>query len=162
MIKINPLLLLLAGMYFISACNETDCSALNSFSGITERDESGKLIRADSKDWTFHDQWSDQEKGLFGSSYKTNCPPPSHFTIMAYPNPTDAQFNITVNKTDATRVELRLVDDDCTTFISLDEMRSNSIGLQPEGFKQHGLVRLYYKFIEDGCEYQGHGDIHIR
>ncbi len=156
-------ILLLALVFILSAsCKEDDCNPLMNFSGITERDDRGKLLTADTKDWTLKDKWSDHEKHLFSSTHKTNCFPPSHFSIMAYPNPTEGTFQVNFSKSEATKVEIRLVDFDCRTLISVDDIESNSIGLEPGNFEGTGIVRLYYKFIEDGCEYQGHGDIQIQ
>lgn len=99
--------------------------------------------------------------GLFDKTYNTKCAPPSHFTIVAYPNPTTGQFQVTFNKTVPTRVDLRLIDSECRTITSRDGIESNSFAFQAGSGKKEGMVRLYYKFIEDGCEYQGHGDIQI-
>jgi len=145
----------------LNSCSETNCKGLGSFSGITERDDDGKLLSQDKDDWTLHDHWDDAELALFGETYKTNCVAPSQFSITAYPNPTSGQFQVMFNKTEATRVDLRLVDSECNLITAKDGLQKNSAGLQARSNKKNGLVRLYYKFIEDGCEYEGHGDIRI-
>lgn len=153
-------------MIFLSilqtSCREDGCNPMVNFSGITERDDAGKLLSVDEHDWKFKDHWKEPEKALFDKSYNSDCVAPSNFTIMAYPNPNEGTFQIAFNKSAATKVDLRLVDFDCRRLISVDDITSNSIALQPENYNKDGIVRLYYRFIEDGCEYQGHGDIMIK
>lgn len=146
---------------FVASCRNQACEDIRSFSGVTERDANGNLIGPDNDDWTLRDHWSDGEISLFDTTYNTNCFPPSHFTIIAYPNPTTGQFQVTFNKTVATRVDLRLIDSECRAITSRDGIQTNSFAFQARTEKKVGMVRLYYKFIEDGCEYQGHGDIQI-
>lgn len=143
------------------SCAHDNCNGIGKFSGITQRDDSGKLISRDNDDWNLHDHWDEAELALFEKTYKTNCTPPSHFTITAYPNPTTGQFQVLFNKTNATRVDLRLVDSECNVLTARDGIESNSFGMQAKSNKPNGVARLYYKFIEDGCEYEGHGDIRI-
>ena len=99
------------------------------FAGITERDDSGKLLKNDDSDWTLKDKWGDQEKALFDKTYDTTCFPPSHFTITAHPNPTTGQFQVSFTKTDATHLDIRLVDSDCNIITSHDRISDNGIGL---------------------------------
>jgi hypothetical protein len=145
----------------LSSCAPDTCKGIGKFSGITERDDNGKLMSQDKNDWTLHDHWNDDEHALFDKTYKTNCAPPSNFTITAYPNPTKGQFQVSFNKTSATRVDLRLIDSDCNILTSRDGLQSNSFGMQAKTKKKNGMVRLYYRFLEDGCEYEGHGDVRI-
>ena len=150
---------LCAGLLF--SCAGNNCNGIGKFSGITQRDDTGKLLSLDKNDWTLRDHWNDAELALFDKTYKTNCTPPSNFTITAYPNPTTGQFQVTFNKTTATRVDLRLVDSECNILTARDGIEGNSFGMQASSSKKNGVARLYYKFIEDGCEYEGHGDIRI-
>ncbi|HUR29830.1 MAG TPA: hypothetical protein VMZ69_00290 [Saprospiraceae bacterium] len=160
MIYRSIFLLVLIAFLFQSCGKETDCKAFSGFSGITERDKWGILLKADNNDWSFRDHWGNKELALFDTTYKTNCFPPSSFTISVYPNPTDGVFNVVFQKTVPTKVDLRLVDSKCTTIVYHDHIEKNTIGLQAGDIK-NDIVRLYYKFIEDGCEYEGHGDVQI-
>lgn len=146
----------------LSSCREDGCNPMLNFSGITERDENGKLITTDENDWKLKDHWQQRERALFDKAYDNTCVAPPNFSVMAYPNPNQGTFQIVFNKSNATTVDLRLVDFDCRRLITVDGITSNSIALQPENYNKEGIVRLFYRFIEDGCEYQGHGDIMIR
>jgi hypothetical protein len=145
---------------FIS-CREHSCDPLWNFSGITKRNSAGILVSHDDGDWTLKDKWGNREIELFDKDYNTDCYPPYTYSILAYPNPTKGEFQLVFDKSNATQVDIRLVDFDCRVLVSHDGIRSNSIGLQSGNYTRNGIVRLYYKFIEDGCEYQGHGDIQI-
>lgn len=59
-----------------------------------------------------------------------------------------------------TRVELRLVNKYYIMLISVDAMVGN-IKFDFAYLKIKDTERLYYKFIEDSCEFRGHGDILI-
>lgn len=145
-----------------SSCRKYGCDSEFMFAGITERDESGKLVKNDDSDWSLNDKWGDQEKALFDTTYNTTCFPPSHFTITAHPNPSTGQFQVRFTKTAATHLDIRLVDSDCNIISSQDRISANSIGLGVKAVEKSKIVRLYYRFVEDGCEYQGHGDIMVR
>ena len=101
----------------LSCGKETSCNSFSGFSGIAERDRWGILLKDDKNDWRFNDHWSKKELALFKKTYKTNCFPPSHFSISVYPNPTDGPFNVVFNKTEPTKVDLRLVDSACNTLV---------------------------------------------
>lgn len=119
-------------------------------------------MEPDKGDWGLKDKWSEREQALFETLYKIDCYPPSTFSIVAYPNPTDGVFQLAFNKSNATQVDIRLVDSGCRILLSHDAIKKNTIGLSAVDFDGNGIIRLYYKFIEDGCEYQGHGDIEIK
>ena len=148
-------------LIFLHSCKENTCNPLLNFKGITSRDDTGALLEADPNDWKLQDTWGRHEIELFDTVYNAECFPPSHFSIMAYPNPTSGPFQLTFNKTEASSIDIRLVDFDCRTLIYIDGIKNNSIGLEPSSFGKSGIVRLYYRFVEDGCEYRGHGDIQI-
>ncbi|HUR31765.1 MAG TPA: hypothetical protein VMZ69_10070, partial [Saprospiraceae bacterium] len=154
-------ILVVLSMTFTS-CRKYGCDSEYIFSGITERDESGKLLKNDGTDWTLKDKWGDQEKALFDQTYKTTCFPPSHFTISAHPNPNKGQFQLNFSKTDATYLDVRLVDSDCNVISSHDRISANGIGLGVKAEVKSKIFRVYYRFVEDGCEYQGHGDIMVK
>ena len=118
-------------------------------------------MQHDKDDWTLRDKWIEGENNLFDTIYKTDCYPSSAFSIVAYPNPTPGEFQLIFSKTLYTIVDIRLVDAECNVLVSRTGINSNSIGLHSGNLKKNGIIRLYYKFIEDGCEYQGHGDIQI-
>ena len=149
-------------LLIFASCRENSCNPLSAFTGVTTRDASGTLIEDDPVDWKLNEtNWGPAEEQLFDSTYSTDCLASSKYTIIAYPNPTSGAFNVMFSKGDYAKVDLRLVDFDCRTLISINGIEDNSIGLEPSGFGQKGVVRLYYKFIEDGCEVRGHGDIRI-
>jgi hypothetical protein len=148
-------------MLLFASCQENSCNPLNTFSGIAERDENGVLKNDDSRDWRFNDHWEPREHNLFEKKYNTDCLSSPRNSIIAYPNPTTGSFNVVFNKGQYAKVDLRLVDFDCNTLISVDDIEDNSVGLQATNFDRKGIVRLYYRFVEDGCEVQGHGDIRI-
>ena len=145
----------------LSSCRKYGCDSDHIFAGITERDESGKLLKNDDSDWTLKDKWGDREEALFDKTYNTTCFPPSHFTITAHPNPTTGQFQVSFTKTEATHLDIRLVDSDCNVISSHDRISANSIGLGVKPAEKSKILRVYYRFVEDGCEYQGHGDIMV-
>ena len=151
-----PVLLLLS-----MGCKENTCNPLLNFKGITSRDDIAKLLKTDPNDWKLTDTWGRHEIELFDTVYNAECFPPSHFSIMAYPNPTSGPFQLIFNKTEASSIDIRLVDFDCRTLIYIDGIKNNSVALEPSNFNKPGIVRLYYRFVEDGCEYRGHGDIQI-
>ena len=143
------------------SCKKNGCGIFTTFSDFTERDPYSTLIRNDPDDWTLKDHWDEWEMNLFDTTYKTNCVAPSNFSIVAYPNPTSGPFQLSFSKTRATKVDYRLIDDECNVIASRDDITGNAMGLQAGAIKD-GIVRLYYRFVEDGCEYQGHGDIMIK
>jgi hypothetical protein len=144
----------------LSACKEDSCSGIMGFRGITARNAAGYLTKNDPNDWTLKDHWSGSEAGLFNKTYKTGCVPSSAFSITVHPNPTTGPFQVAFNKTEYTTVDLRMVDDNCNIILAHDNIKADKMSLQAGNMK-NGIVRLYYKFVEDGCEYAGHGDIQI-
>jgi len=160
--NVYAMLFYLAFYSFLTSCSGTNCQELGNFSGITERDDKGVLLSEDKDDWTLNDHWNEQQLALFDTTYKTDCLPSSHFTIYAYPNPTEGQFQVKFNKTTATKIDLRLIDSDCNIISSQNDIEDNSYGLRATADKDGEVLRLYYRFIEDGCQYEGHGDIMVR
>ena len=61
--------------------------------------------------------------------------------------------------------EFRLVDEKFNKIISLDSIVTSDtfnfkdILFDVRSFNKKGMLRLYYKIIEDNCEFRGHGDI---
>jgi hypothetical protein len=149
-------------LLIFSSCRKYGCDSADIFSGITERDENGQLIKSDDNDWKLKDSWGDQEQALFDKTYDKTCFLPSHFTISVHPNPTPGPFQVSFTKTAATHLDLRLVDSDCNVITSKDNLTANAMGMQVNTEEKSKIVRLYYRFVEDGCEYQGHGDIMIK
>ena len=156
----NLIVIFIIVLLFIS-CKKYGCDSEFIFDGITERDERGQLIKDENADWTLKDKWGDTEKSLFDTTYNTTCYAPSKYTISVHPNPTSGPFQVNFTKSAAMHVDMRLVDADCNVITSIDDIRANSYGMQVNLDKSK-IVRLYYRFIEDGCEYQGHGDILVR
>ena len=63
--------------------------------------------------------------------------------------------------------EFRLVDEKFNKLVSLDSIFTKDtfnykrIQINVTSFNQKGILRLYYKMIENNCEAIGHGDILI-
>lgn len=133
------------------------------FTGISPTDQNGNIMAApDSTDWNASDKWGEQEEGLFANNNATNCTPSFDYKIAAYPNPCRYIFNLYLQKNPSTRMELRLVDENFKLLFSSNSITANNIAIQVGTFGIKDTVRLYYKFIENGCELKGHGDILIR
>ena len=153
--------LLASVLLFIHACDSHNCNT-SLFTGITARDYNGNLLSGpDPDDWNFDEDWGKSVSNLFDSNFDTDCNPPYPYAIFAYPNPCDGTFALTFDKDSVTSVELRLVNFVCGTLVTLDDITERNIFIQPENNDQKGIVRLYYKFVRDGCEFRGHGDISI-
>ncbi len=116
----------------------------------------------DPTDWTFTDKWSTKEAGLFQSSYQTTCSPDASYEILVYPNPNNGVFTLSVKKPLNAKLEIRLVDKNFKTLIANDEIVSSTIQLNASTFGIKGVVRLYYKLVDNNCEFRGHGDVKIQ
>ena len=144
---------------FLFSCNDDHCF-LSQFSGISSTDANGAQLSAkDVDDWNLDDEWDIRESNLFDSNLDIACIPTFDYVIIAYPNPCNGTFALHLEKDSTTSVELRLVNDDCNTLVKLDGITSNEVHLHPDNEDQIGIARLYYKFIKEGCEFRGHGDI---
>ena len=154
-----PLLLLL---FVFSQCKRGDLPLIPAFSGVTVTDNLGVKLSDDPTDWTFTDRWSSKEAGLFQSSYPLSCTASTTLSIIAYPNPSNGIFILEIAKPGTARLEIRLVDKNFNTLITNDAITSTAVQLNASTFGIKGLVRLYYRLIDNGCEYRGHGDIKIQ
>jgi hypothetical protein len=133
------------------------------FTGISPKDQNGNTVAApDSNDWNTSDVWADQEEALFSNKYTANCTPTTGYNIMAYPNPCRNVFYLDLRKNPSTRMELRLVDENFKVLFSSDSITENNLAVQAGALGIKGTVRLYYKFIENNCEFKGHGDVLIQ
>lgn len=141
------------------SCEEQHCHA-SQFQGISQTDiNGGPLTSPDPDDWNFDDDWDKGLKNLFETDHETNCNPDYNYWIAAYPNPADNVFAIALGKDSLTSVDMRLVNFVCGTEFSIDGFTGDDLQIQVDNGGQSGIMRLYYKFIKDGCEFQGHGDI---
>jgi len=131
------------------------------FNGITNTDVNGFILSSDTTDWRTDDTWILKESDLF-SLIQTKCSPPDNNKIIAYPNPCNGIFALYIEKDPASRVELRLVDQDFNILISIDTILQNNVQLNAGTFGIIDTVRLYYKFVDGNCEWKGHGDIIIQ
>jgi hypothetical protein len=134
------------------------------FTGITPTDPNGLALGdPDPTDWRFDDEWTEQEAALFPEepTFALGCMPNINYEIMAFPNPSNGIFSLLFQKESTTQVELRLVNEDFNTLISIDEVAQDIIQLNAGTFGIKDTVRLYYRFIEGNCEYRGPGDIVI-
>jgi len=148
---------------FISCVKEsTDNIA---FTGITKTDEQGFIISKDTTDWRFTDIWKDKEINLFTSQNSSNCQKTFDYKIIVFPNPNKGYFFINTKMPNSSMAEFRLVDEKFNKIISLDSIVTSDtfnfkdILFDVRSFNKKGMLRLYYKIIEDNCEFRGHGDI---
>ncbi len=132
------------------------------FKGLAETDVNGWQITLDTTDWRTNDTWVKQESDLFKASYQSGCLQSFKNEIVAYPNPGIGFFSLQLSKLASTRVEFRLVDENFKTLISSDTLTTNSICFDVRDFGIKDTLRLYYRFIENNCEFRGHGDILIQ
>lgn len=149
---------------FIGCDKDKECD-LPLFSGIAWTNVNGEpMSNPDPDDWTIDDEWNDTEENLFDSDLETNCTPSFDYWISAYPNPipdyNNSFFSLAIGKDSITAVELRIVDRLCNVIHSIDNNVAHNIAFNLQGHEGETL-RLYYKFIKDGCEFRGHGDIQI-
>jgi hypothetical protein len=134
------------------------------FTGITERDVTGiPLAVPDTTDWRFDDIWTTKEENLFSIMYN-NSNQRINADIELYPNPTTGIFRIHLgNKSNSSRLAIRLVDKDFKVLIKNDSLYSQSISINATDFNGNDTLRLYYKLIDSlNYEYKGHGDILIK
>jgi hypothetical protein len=131
------------------------------FTGLEQTDYNGYLITIDSTDWGFKDIWLEQESALFNTHYGSNCVQSLNDQVIAYPNPCNGVFYLSFQKSDATAINLRLVDQDFKVLLSMDTLNNSNIAVATSSFVKD-TVRLYYRFIENNCEFRGHGDILIK
>ncbi|MEO6130294.1 MAG: hypothetical protein ABIQ02_00495 [Saprospiraceae bacterium] len=145
-------------LYGLYACGDTHCNP-ELFTGITLRDYNGSPLSAeDPDDWTFNDNWHEGIRNFFSEQYETNCNPTYTYSIVAYPNPCNGIFALSFGKDSLTKVDIRVVNFVCGTLVSLSTTQhENNFQLEPK--EENRIVRVYYKFIKEGCEFQGHGDV---
>ncbi|MBK7227067.1 MAG: hypothetical protein WBB17_08160 [Saprospiraceae bacterium] len=150
---------------FISCEKEKESEDKISFTGITKTDEQGFVISEDTTDWKFNDKWIDEEINLFASQYNRNCQKTFDYKIIVFSNPNKGKFLINTKMPNTAMTEFRLVDKKFNKIISLDSIvtsdtfNSKDIAFNVNSFNKKGMLRLYYKIIENNCEFQGHGDI---
>ena len=138
---------------FISCEKEKESENKISFTGITKTD------------WKFNDKWIDEEINLFASQYNRNCQKTFDYKIIVFSNPNKGKFLINTKMPNTAMTEFRLVDKKFNKIISLDSIvtsdtfNSKDIAFNVNSFNKKGMLRLYYKIIENNCEFQGHGDI---
>lgn len=153
-------------MILISSCKEkADNPRAESkiyFTGLTQTDNIGWPITVDSTDWKTNDTWVKQEADLFTSTYQTDCIQAFDNKIYQYPNPCSGTFILSFSKPETTRLELRLVDKNFKLVFSVDSIIGNTVQFNANAFGIKDTLRLYYKFIENNCEFRGHGDILIK
>lgn len=131
------------------------------FTGITRTDITAYVITNDTTDWTTNDIWSEKESDLFSTTHLTTCNIPYPYHIIAYPNPGNGIFSLHIDKNLAAHLDVVLVDENFNKLITTDSIIHNSIAFDAGTFGIHDTVRLYYKFVNNNCEFRGHGDIVI-
>jgi hypothetical protein len=130
------------------------------FKGITSTDENGQIIgNPDTTDWRIDDVWSEEEASLFSSSFDTNCTPSYDYQIGVFPNPCNNVFSVFSDQSENTVLEVRLVTDQLQTLLSDNDLQEGVVQLILFDYDIQDTARLYYRFIEDNCEFRGHGDI---
>jgi hypothetical protein len=133
------------------------------FTGITPTDANGNLMALpDTTDWNTTDVWTPEEMDLFTAQYTTGCAPSFDYKIYMYPNPCISTFRLTVEKDSTTRIALRLIDENFKVLHSIDSIPANALAFDASALGIKDTIRMYYKFIKNGCEYRGHGDILIK
>lgn len=165
--KNNTLFAIMCTTLIISCTKENTSEDKITFTGITKTDIQGYIISKDSTDWNFNDLWSDQETNLFTSRNNRNCLNTMDYNIIASPNPNNGIFMITTVMPKTSLAEFRLVDEKFNKLVSLDSIFTKDtfnykrILINVTSFNKKGILRLYYKMIENNCEAIGHGDILI-
>jgi hypothetical protein len=135
-----PYLLLL---FVCSHCKKADLPLVPAFSGVTVTDNIGVKLSDNPTDWTFTDNWSSKEAGLFQSSYPLSCTPSTTLGITAYPNRSNGIFSLELTKPTTGRLEIRLVDKNFKILFINDAITSTAVQLNASNFGIKGLVRLY-------------------
>ena len=161
----KQILSLILIVILLSGCKQDDnISRRIYFTGITKRDINAQQMSADdSTDWRTGDNWTSQESGLFDNvSYLSNCTQQHVNKLIVYPNPCSGLFVMNFDKLPATRVELRVVDENFNKLVSMDTLTRNIVPIDAGATGIKDNVRVYYRFIEGNCEFRGHGDILIQ
>ncbi len=160
--KIFSILLL---ALLLSNCKEEDIQPIAEkiyFTGLTQTDNNGWPITFDSTDWKTNDTWVKQESDLFSNIYQSGCNQSYINQIIAYPNPCYGILSLAFDKKNFTRFEMRIVDENMKTLFSSDSITTKYIMINGMDYGIKDTVRVYYKFIENNCEFRGHGDILIK
>lgn len=158
--------MLFAVVLLAGCCKDKDTNPVQGikFTGITETETQGIPIGAvDTTDWRADDNWLAVESRLFTNMYTQGCSAPFNFGAVGFPNPCEHLAGVCFDKLPTTKMELRLVDKHFRTLVSLDDsLPGDCVQFNLEGLNiNHDTVRLYYKFIDNNCEYRGHGDIAV-
>ena len=132
------------------------------FTGLSETDYNGFPITIDTTDWTATDTWTRQEMNLFTSSYQTGCTPSSANRVLVYPNPNNGLFRFIIEKDLDARTECRIVDENFKVLFAHASIIPKSFSFDATKFGVKDTIRVYYKIIENNCEFRGHGDILIK
>lgn len=146
---------------FLFSCTKDEFISKESninFGGITTTDVQGVPILIDSTDWNTDDSWNDKEAKLFNKKFKTDCLPGFEYFIGIFPNPNNGNFMVILDKPDNAIFDLRLVDRTYNVVLSKDSVASKQFNLNLTNITKD-TFRMYYKFINAGCEFRGHGDI---
>lgn len=161
--KIFSILLLAILVSYCKEDNDNQVVATNIyFSGLTQTDINGWPVSTDTSDWRTDDTWLKQESDLFSNIYQSSCTQTYANTIRQYPNPCIGFFSLSFEKQESTRLELRLVDKSFNPLYSNDSILGNAVQFDASKFGIKDTIRLYYKFIQNNCEFRGHGDILVK
>ncbi len=129
------------------------------FGGITSTDIQGVAITTDSTDWNIFDTWNNKENDLFSKHYQTDCQPVLNYKIDLFPNPNKRVFSLLLDMPDDARLDFRMVDRFYNLLVSKDSIESKYINFDFQNLVPKDTVRMYYRFVQSGCEFRGHGDI---
>jgi hypothetical protein len=154
-------------LIFLFSCHPEEKNISNDpyvFSGISMKDESGQDLSIDTNDWKLMEFWDKRERALFGDRGILPCDTAQfYWAISAYPNPASAVLNLWVSKPDSAKYSYRLVDQNLRVILSKDSVSEKNISLNLTGLNaSDSILRMYYIFIGDNCQLNGHGDIEIR
>ncbi|PWJ43701.1 hypothetical protein [Sediminitomix flava] len=156
------LLFFIVSSFFLTSCGSNNNTRFK-FEGFTYRDPVGNILSIDPTDWNFTDNWNSQEHALFEESKQTCILNNDMLRILAFPNPIVSDFNLQIDKNNESLFSYRVVDQNFNLYFSGDSITDQSIRFKlKENIDVKGnILRVYYKVIEENCEYIGHGDIEI-
>ena len=158
--------LVLLVVILLSYCKEKEDVAPGKakiyFTGLTQTDINAWPLTTDTTDWKTNDSWIKQEQELFSKNYQSGCSQLYNYKIIAYPNPSSGLLTFSINKPSTTYVEMSLVDENFNVLYYIDSLTGSYITLNGANFGIKDTIRLYYRFIENNCEFKGHGDILLK
>lgn len=133
------------------------------FTGITETDESGVVLKSDTNDWQFNDEWESSVENLFDEGFPNTCSLENYlYKVVAYPNPCIDVCYLYINIPMGHRFQYRIVDNELNVLLS-GETDCSALTINVADLQRNkDVVRMYYKILNHDCELRGHGDLLIQ